>query len=86
MAPRALENTLSSCGAQAQWDLPGSRMEPVSPALAGGFLTTEPPGKPLLRILDQVSVSLAVDTVCTHPRSSVATAFVGTALGKILAD
>ena len=21
-------------------------MEPVSPALAGGFLTTEPPGKP----------------------------------------
>ena len=27
------------------WDLPGSRLEPVSPALAGGFLTTAPPGK-----------------------------------------
>ena len=28
------------------WDLPGSGMEPVSPALTGGFFTTEPPGKP----------------------------------------
>ena len=27
------------------WDLPGPGLEPVSPALAGGFLTTEPPGK-----------------------------------------
>ena len=27
------------------WDLPGSGIEPVSPALAGGFLTTGPPGK-----------------------------------------
>ena len=25
---------------------PGSGLEPVSPALAGGFLTTAPPGKP----------------------------------------
>ena len=36
--------------AQAQflhgmWDLPGPGLEPVSPALAGGFLTTAPPGK-----------------------------------------
>ena len=42
---------LSSCGAQAQllrgmWDLPGPGLEPMSPALAGGFLTTVPPGKP----------------------------------------
>ena len=29
------------------WDLPGPRLEPVSPALAGGFLTTVPPGKSL---------------------------------------
>ena len=41
---------LSSCGARAQllrgvWDLPGPGIEPVSPALAGGFLTTAPPGK-----------------------------------------
>ena len=28
------------------WDFPRSGMEPVSPALAGGFFTTEPPGKP----------------------------------------
>ena len=30
------------------WDLPGSGIEPVSPALAGRLFTTEPPGKPLL--------------------------------------
>ena len=30
------------------WDLPGPGIEPVSPALAGGFLTTAPPGKPLV--------------------------------------
>ena len=40
---------LSSCGAWVfwpcgMWDLPRPEMEPVSPALAGGFLTTEPPG------------------------------------------
>ena len=27
------------------WDLPRPGIELVSPALAGGFLTTEPPGK-----------------------------------------
>ena len=32
------------CG---MWDLPGPGLEPVTPALAGGFLTTAPPGKPL---------------------------------------
>ena len=40
----ALEHRLSSCGTQAQvlhgmWDLPGPGLKPVSPALAGGFLT-----------------------------------------------
>ena len=40
----------SSCGSRAQllhgmWDLPRPGLEPVSPALAGGFLTTAPPGK-----------------------------------------
>ena len=29
------------------WDLPGAGLEPVSPALAGRFLTTAPPGKSL---------------------------------------
>ena len=28
------------------WDLTGPGIEPVSPALAGGFLTTASPGKP----------------------------------------
>ena len=42
---------LSSCGSRAQplrgmWDLPKPGLEPVSPALAGGFSTTAPPGKP----------------------------------------
>ena len=42
---------LSSCGPRAQllrgmWDLPRPGLEPVSPALAGRFSTTAPPGKP----------------------------------------
>ena len=44
---------LSSCGSRAQlirgmWDLPRPGLEPVSPALAGRFSTTAPPGKPCL--------------------------------------
>ena len=31
-------------------NLPNPRIEPVSPALAGGFFTTEPPGKPLVSL------------------------------------
>ena len=43
---------LSSCGSRAQllhgmWDPPRPGLEPVSPALAGRFSTTAPPGKPL---------------------------------------
>ena len=43
---------LSNCGSRAQlfcgmWDLPRPGLEPVSPALAGRFSTTEPPGKPM---------------------------------------
>ena len=43
---------LSNCGSQAQlprgmWDLPRPGLEPMSPALAGRFSTTAPPGKPL---------------------------------------
>ena len=30
------------------WNLPDPGIEPMSPALAGRFLTAEPPGKPLL--------------------------------------
>ena len=50
---------LSNCGSRAQllrgmWDLPRSGLEPVSPALAGRFSTTAPPGKP------QILYSLAL--------------------------
>ena len=46
---------LSSCGSRAQllrgmWDLPRPGLKPVSPALAGGFSTTAPPGKPLISL------------------------------------
>ena len=42
---------LSNCGSRAHllrgmWDLPRPGLEPVSPALAGRFSTTAPPGKP----------------------------------------
>ena len=48
---------LSSCGSRAQllrgmWDLPRPGLEPMSPALAGRFSTTAPPGKPLDMIFD----------------------------------
>ena len=47
---------LSNCGSRAQllrgmWDLPRSGLEPVSPALAGRFSTTAPPGKPCFALL-----------------------------------
>ena len=59
---------LSSCGSRAQllrgmWDLPGPGLEPVSPALAGRFSTTAPPGKPkaLLLSSSEESVSFLCD-------------------------
>ena len=47
---------LSNCGSWAQlpcgmWDLPRPGLEPVSPALAGRFSTTAPPGKPRISVL-----------------------------------
>ena len=49
----ALEHRLSSCGSHAllpwgTWDLPGPRIEMASPALADGFFTAGPTGKPWL--------------------------------------
>ena len=48
---RALDHRINSYSPWAwllwgMWDLPWSGMEPLSPALAGGFSTTEPRGKP----------------------------------------
>ena len=49
---RLQTHRLSNCGSRAQllrgmWDLPRPGLVPVSPALAGRFSTTAPPGKPL---------------------------------------
>ena len=59
----ALLHRLSSCGARAyllcgMWNHPGPGLKPVSPALAGGFLTTVPPGKSQCKIL-RLSISLS---------------------------
>ena len=51
VASLVAEHRLSNCGSRAQllrgmWDLPRPGLEPVSPALAGRFSTTAPPGNP----------------------------------------
>ena len=45
------EHSLSSCGSRVEllrgtWGHPGPGVKPVSPALASGFFTSQPPGKP----------------------------------------
>ena len=65
---RLQTHRLSSCGPRAQplrsmWDLPRPGLEPVSPALAGRFSTTAPPGKPQC-IYFLLPVSLVL-----HPRN-----------------
>ena len=54
---QALEHKLNSWDSWTQlpcsmWDIPGLGIEPVSPALTGGFFTTEPPGKPAIEDLN----------------------------------
>ena len=48
------------------WDPPRSRVEPVSPVLGGGLLTTEPSGKSLKRSL---KLSVNWQTEFSHPIS-----------------
>ena len=53
---------LSSCGSRAQllcsmWDLPRPGLEPVSPALAGRFSTTVPPGKPDKLLFNRITLA-----------------------------
>ena len=43
---------------RGMWDLPRPGLEPVSPALAGRFSTTVPPGKPYDAFLMQFLVKL----------------------------
>ena len=42
------------------WDLPGPGVERVSPALAGGFFTSEPPEKPPPDVLMLLHLGTAV--------------------------
>ena len=42
------KNTSVDSHSLLQGDLPNPGTEPMSPELAGGFLTTEPPGMPIL--------------------------------------
>ena len=68
----ALEGRLSSCGARAQllrgmWDLPRQGLEPLSPALAGRFLTTVPPGKPLVTYFKYSSVYTSIPSSQSIP-------------------
>ena len=68
---------LSNHGSWAQllrgmWDLPRPGLEPVSPALAGGFSTTAPPGKPYQTLLTKThntktfTISVPEEYVCTY--------------------
>ena len=42
------------------WDLPGPGIKPVSPALAGGFFTTEPPGMTLILSVAYIGASVGL--------------------------
>ena len=58
---------LSSCGSRAEllhgmWDLPRPGLEPMSPALAGGFSTTASLGKPYPCILNHIILQ---SNICT---------------------
>ena len=65
---------LSSCGSRAQslrgmWDLPRPGLEPVSPASAGRFSTTAPPGKPSNKNFFKKSLSLRQMATTSFPIS-----------------
>ncbi|KAJ8785852.1 hypothetical protein J1605_006812 [Eschrichtius robustus] len=62
---------LSNCGSWAQllrgmWDLPRPGLEPVSPALAGRFSTTAPPGKPQRSFFDLQTQDTEISSVMPY--------------------
>ena len=62
-----LEHWLNSCvqelsGSAACGNLPGSGIEPVSPALVGGLFTTEPPGEAFSLLLYSLSFTFPAVT------------------------
>ena len=46
------KNDRVGCHFLLQGGLPDPGIEPESPALTGGFFTTEPPGKPITHLID----------------------------------
>ena len=68
-------------------DLPDPETEPMSPALAGGFFTTEPPGKPILLVdvLKFVNcVGYNFETLVTGEKTQ--TSFISLDLGSYLIE
>ena len=66
---------LSNCGSRAQllrgmWDLPRPGLVPVSPALAGRFSTTAPPGKPHHFLSNVPSQNFSDWRLCSRPPSA----------------
>ena len=61
------------------WDLPESGVEPMSPALAGRFFTTEPPRKPSIAICHTFSCNKGPNSLLAKTHCD----FLG-ALGKFL--
>ena len=55
----AQERRVNHCVTEVQllcglWDLPRSGIDPISPVLAGRFLTSAPPGKPYTWLFDTI--------------------------------
>ena len=48
------------------WNLPGSEIESGSPALASGFFTTEPPGKPHILFIGFPGSSDGKESTCSE--------------------
>ena len=93
----ALEGRLNSCGSLAWlprhvWDLPRAGIEPVSPALADRFFTTESQGKPWLTACFWTACKLRTDftflgdwkkkqkrdNIAYESQTSVSVSFIGT--------
>ena len=53
------------------WDLPGPGIEPVSPALAGGFLTTVPPGKSCASVFKGSGSIIDGKKICTGENKEI---------------
>ncbi len=72
---------LSNCGSRAQllrgmWDLPRPGLEPVSPALAGRFSTTVPPGKALFLVFLGTSILFPIVAVSIYIPTNSARGFL----------